>query len=67
MKAIIVEEKEFAEICELMRYKVEELANKHVPEGIERSIWLRACGEAHRSMHFHFVKWAQGQGASCVS
>lgn len=69
MKAIIIEEDRFGEITALLRAEAVQLGNdSSTPErlGWDRSVWRAAVDEAHRSMHFHFVRWAQSHGASCV-
>lgn len=69
MRAILIEEKCFAEILELMKLKAHELkTNSNTPErlGWDMNVWASAVDEAHRSMHFYFVRWAQEHGASCV-
>jgi len=67
MKAIIIEEDRFAEISEMMKHKADELAkSENAPFSVPTQVWERAVKEAHRSMHYHFVKWAQSHGASCV-
>lgn len=69
MKAIIIEEERFAEIVKIMR---QEATNLH-----QNSYLLKQCGltedqakfaaaEIHRTIHFHFVRWAQSHGASCL-
>jgi hypothetical protein len=69
MKAILIEEDRFAEICDLMKAEAINIgANSNTPErlGWDRDIWKNAVDEAHRSMHFHFVRWAQSHGARCA-
>lgn len=69
MKVIMIEEKRFAEILELMSAKVTDLGeSSNTPErcGWSREMWKAAINEAHRTMHYYFVRWAQGEGASCV-
>jgi len=69
MKAIIIEEERFVEITELMKLKALQLKTKsNTPgrEGIPQHVWDAAIDEVHRNMNYHFVSWAQSQGASCV-
>lgn len=69
MRAIIIEEERFAEICTLLQAEAMRLgADSNTPEllGWERNLWRAAVDEAYRSMHFHFVRWAQSHGASCI-
>lgn len=69
MKAIIIEEERFTEICELMRFECEKLGHdSSTPERLNwsRNIWREAVMEAHRSMNYHFIVWAQSHGASCI-
>lgn len=68
MKAIIIEEERFGELCELLKLKAESVGNdSSTPErcGWERQMWRAAVDEAHRTLHYHFVRWAQSHGASC--
>lgn len=70
MRAIIIEEERFAEICELMRKAALEMPeNSYLIQntGLTRDQVKFAADEMHRAMHFHFVRWAQSHGASCVS
>jgi hypothetical protein len=69
MRVILIEEDRFAEIAALMKAECVSLAEEaRTAErlGWDKAIWKTACDEAHRSMHFHFVRWAQSHGASCV-
>lgn len=69
MRAIIIEEERFTEICALMKAEAVNLGqNSNTPErlGWDRNVWRAAVDEAHRTMHFHFVRWAQSHGASCI-
>lgn len=69
MKAIIIEEERFTEICSLMKAEATNLGlNSNTPGrlGWDKEMWRAAVDEAHRSMHFHFVRWAQSHGASCT-
>lgn len=68
MRAIIIEEDRFREVTELMRAKAMDLKLSPTPERLQMSeqAWEAAVDEIHRSMHFHFVRWAQSHGASCV-
>lgn len=70
MRVIIIEEERFAEIVNLMRAQATTLH--------ENAYLLQQCGltaeqakfaadEMFRIMNFHFVRWAQSHGASCVS
>lgn len=69
MRAIIIEEDRFAEICELMKKAATEVREdgyllqqcKLTPEQAKF-----AADEIHRKIHYHFVRWAQSHGASCV-
>jgi hypothetical protein len=69
MRAIIIEEDRFAEIAELMKLEAMNMADRATTAerlGWDKNVWKAACDEVHRSMHFHFVRWAQSHGASCV-
>jgi hypothetical protein len=68
MKAIIIEEERFKEILELMKLESYELKKSNIAEihNIDDSTWQEAIRQVHRSMHYHFVKWAQSHGASCT-
>lgn len=69
MRAIIIEEERFAEICTLMRAEAARLAtdsNTPARLGWDMNIWKAACDEIQHNMHYHFVRWAQSHGASCV-
>lgn len=69
MRAIIIEEERFAEICVAMKHEVEAIAARTdyaENAGVSKEAWKAACDDIHRSMHFHFVRWAQSHGASCV-
>lgn len=68
MRAIIIEEDRFTELTEILELE------RHKPEadrtaerlGWDKQMWRAALDEAHRRYHFHFVRWAQSHGASCV-
>ena len=69
MRAIIIEEERFTEICNLM--KAEALAtgnNGYLKQqtGLTKDQIQFAADEIHRAIHFHFVRWAQSHGASCT-
>jgi len=69
MKAIIIEEERFTEVLDLLKLHVMKLKEQsHVPErlDISQQAWGAAIDEVHRTMHYHFVRWAQGHGASCT-
>lgn len=69
MKAIIIEEERFAEICDLMKAKAQEIAERsRTPERLnwDETMWKNACNEVHQAIHCTFVRWAQSHGASCV-
>lgn len=69
MRAIIIEEERFAEIAALMRHEANRLGDnaylcKHT--GLTPEQMKFAADEISRTLHFHFVRWAQSHGASCV-
>lgn len=69
MKAIIIEEKSFADYLELQKLKVAELAkDKRTADrlGISPLTLETIINDLGRTVHYYFVKWAQGEGASCV-
>ena len=69
MKAIIIEEERFTEVCDLMQHEAHKLgdhSNTAERLGYDKDMWKTAVNEVHRSMHLHFVRWAQSHGASCV-
>jgi len=69
MRAILIEEERFTEICDVMEaeaHKIGDHSNTRDRLNIDPSVWKTACDEIHRSMHFHFVRWAQSHGASCT-
>ena len=61
MKAIIIEEERFKEICTLLDYEAKQLISRETD-----MVKQAAIDAAHRSFHYHFVSWAQSHGASCV-
>ena len=61
MRAIIIEEERFTEIREIMRFECEKIKNMN-----PGSEWRGAVQEVERTINFHFVRWAQSHGASCV-
>jgi hypothetical protein len=68
MRAIIIEEERFAEVCELMEKAAIDAAKypQHKPEDVTQEDWERALRSAHRAIHYTFVRWAQSHGASCT-
>lgn len=69
MRVILIEDDRFAEICQLM--KAEAIAtgtNGYLKQqtGLTKEQIEFAASEIHRTIHYHFVRWAQSQGASCV-
>lgn len=70
MRAIIIEEDRFADLTTAMELERSELGgsidNTAERMGWDKSLWRAALDEAHRRYHFHFVRWAQSHGASCV-
>lgn len=70
MRAIIIEEDRFADLTAAMQLERSQLGgpldNTAERMGWDKALWRAALDEAHRSYHFHFVRWAQSHGASCV-
>jgi RNAse (barnase) inhibitor barstar len=67
VKAIIIEEKEFAEFSELYTAKSSELKLRKPYEMAENALWDAAVNEAFRQFNYYFVNWAHRQGASMMS
>jgi len=61
MKAILIEEDRFKEICDKLKSESELLIAKETEP--QRKVGISM---AHRSFHFHFVSWAQSHGAKCI-
>ena len=69
MRAIIIEEDRFAEVCELMKHRATEIsidAGLAGRLGCDIRVLRAATSEIQRMMHCEFVRWAQSHGASCV-
>ena len=70
MKAIIIEEDRFNDLTTTLELERERLGgpmdNTAERMGWDKAIWRSALEEAHRRYHFHFTRWAQSHGASCV-
>lgn len=69
MRAIIIEEERFAEIVSLMKAEATNLKdNAYLCQqtGLTPAQMQFAADEIFRSINFHFVRWAQSHGASCV-
>ena len=68
MKAIIIEEDRFVEIAELMKAKALEIKTSRTRSMIDapQAVWDAVVSEVSRSIHYHFVQWAQSHGASCI-
>lgn len=69
MRAIIIEEERFTEICNLMKARAREVGeNGYLKDrtGLTKDQINFAVDEMHRAIHFEFVRWAQSHGASCV-
>lgn len=69
MRAILIEEDRFLDAMQSFALEKENLKQRaHLAKhlDINPSVWNAAVEEVHRSMHYHFVKWAQSHGASCV-
>jgi hypothetical protein len=71
MRAILIEEERFAEVAQLMRAEAISAGKNHFLrsqlgiELTERQMEF-AADAISRAIHFHFVRWAQSHGASCV-
>jgi hypothetical protein len=69
MKAIIIEEKEFANIHELLRDKCSEIAKDDrlmVRYHLSPDDLKIITDEVYRKFNYYFVRWAHDQGASVV-
>lgn len=68
MKAIIIEEDRFTDLTDKLQLVHNTAKDDNTAErlGIPANVWMAALDEAHRRYHYHFVKWAQSHGASCV-
>jgi uncharacterized Fe-S cluster-containing protein len=68
MKAIIIEEERFTEVCDLMKAQVLESTkySQYKPEGLTTAQWQQALEAAHGTINYVFVRWAQSHGASCT-
>lgn len=69
MRAIIIEEDRFVEICELMKHRANEISiDASLAEllGVDVRVLRAVTMEIQRMMHCEFVRWAQSHGASCV-
>lgn len=68
MRAIIIEEDRFVDFTNTLKLEHHKLQESNTAErlSIPANVWKIAIDEAHRSYHYHFVKWAQSHGASCV-
>lgn len=67
MRAIIIEEERFTELCDLLKAAESDIKS-HSAEafGISQRAWAAAVEEARRKFHHVFVRWAQSHGASCI-
>lgn len=69
MKAIIIEEERFDEVCEAMEVAVMKSAKdypQHRPVNVDQATWENAMTQAHRTIHYVFVRWAQSHGVRFV-
>jgi hypothetical protein len=69
VKIIQIEDDRFAEVAELMRLEAESNATSQYLQqvtGLDEKKLAAVIDHVHRTMHFHFVRWAQSHGASCV-
>lgn len=69
MRAIIIEEERFTELCDLLKAEAERISrDSSTPErlNLDRNIWRTAVEEAYRMMNYQVVRWSQSHGASCT-
>lgn len=73
MKAIIIEEARFAELCELLRgiksagaRDIDQFVAMHLGKEITEENVKVLVQDIHHAFHCAFVRWAQSHGASCV-
>lgn len=69
MRAIIIEEERFAEITMLLKAECTNIKeNSYLGQqtGLTKEQREFAANEMFRCFNYHFVRWAQSHGASCV-
>jgi len=70
MRAIIIEEERFVEICKLLQAECLHLPkNAYLREhtGLSEEQIKFAADEMFRKFNYHFVRWAQSHGANCTN
>lgn len=71
MKVILIEEDRFSEVAALMRAEAVSAGKNHFLRSqcgvqmTEKQMEF-AADAISRAIHYHFVRWAQSHGASCV-
>lgn len=63
MRVILIEEDRFYEIRKLMEYECEKIAE----DADDSPDFRQGVNEAKRIINYHFVRWAQSHGASCIA
>jgi len=69
MKVILIEEARFAEVMTLIRSECLAMPDNcylRQHTGLTEQQVKFAADEMFRKFNFHFVRWAQSHGASCV-
>lgn len=70
MRVILIEEQRFAEVAQLMHAEAVSAGKnhflRHQAGGLTEEQMTAAADAIGRAIHFHFVRWAQSHGASCV-
>jgi hypothetical protein len=69
VKVIQIEADRFAEVATLMEFEADSCAQSpHLQQctGLTAEQLAPIIDQVHRVIHFHFVRWAQSHGASCV-
>lgn len=68
MKVILIEEDRFADLVDTLHLErlKSEVDNTAERLGWSQSMWRAALDEAYRRYHYHYVKWAQSHGATCI-
>lgn len=67
MRAIIIEEDRFTDLTATLDLECRKAKTLTPPrKEWDQAMWEAAMEQAYRQYHFHFVRWAQSHGASCV-
>jgi ribosomal protein S18 acetylase RimI-like enzyme len=68
MRAIIIEEDRFTDLADTLQLELHKSVVDNTAErmGWDKEMWRAAVDEAHKRYYFHYVRWAQSHGATCV-